>query len=123
MNAQLKNILLVALVLLNVSCSLNAQKINKQKIDQWVEPQLKQSYAELHEFLKIPNDSHFLGQIMNNISWLDDAFKKRVKNPHKTSHKYIKFYTEPLAKLISITKTSLFLQLRQISLKVLKVAQ
>lgn len=68
---------LVSLVLLVIVNQVNAQKINKKMIDAWVQPHLKQSYAELYKFLSIPNDSHFSDQINENIKWLDQAFQKR----------------------------------------------
>ena len=56
---------------------IHGQNIDKSKIDEWVQPQLKQSFGELYEFLSIPNDSHFKNQILENISWLEQAFKYR----------------------------------------------
>jgi acetylornithine deacetylase/succinyl-diaminopimelate desuccinylase-like protein len=56
---------------------LIGQNLDKNKIDKWVEPHLNQSFSELYEFLSIPNDSHFESQILENIEWLDQAFKHR----------------------------------------------
>jgi len=77
MNCRIKFSLIFLIVLTIVSSHVVGQKMDQQKIAQWVQPQLKQSFSDLNEFLKIPNDSHFLNQIMENINWLESAFQQR----------------------------------------------
>lgn len=74
---QFKKCSFLTLILFVFLNQLSAQNIDKDKIEEWVQPHLKNSYAELYDFLKIPNDSHFLDQINKNINWLDQAFQKR----------------------------------------------
>ncbi len=77
MFSRVRMISLFSIVFFTICIQVSAQVVDKSKIDAWVQPHLKQSYAELYDFLSIQNDSHYLNQIMENIDWLDQAFQKR----------------------------------------------
>jgi len=71
---------LLFIILFTISTSINAQMVNKAKINAWVQPHLQQSFADLKDFLSIPNDSRDKEQMQNNLNWLEQAFKKRSFN-------------------------------------------
>jgi acetylornithine deacetylase/succinyl-diaminopimelate desuccinylase-like protein len=80
MHIHIKVSLLVLALSLSISTTVYTQQVNKAVINEWVQPHLQKSFSELKTFLSIPNDSHFENQILENIQWLEEAFKMRNFN-------------------------------------------
>lgn len=54
-----------------------AQSPNTAQLQALTQKHVRASYAELNDFLSIPNDAHIKGQMEPNIDWLRKAFESR----------------------------------------------
>jgi len=72
----MRSIFLYLFILLTTGFNFG-QIIDVSYLDQLTTKYINNSIDELHEFLSIPNDSHYKDHIENNIAWIEKAFQKR----------------------------------------------